>query len=70
MSYYTNAKQTIPQTFQDIEEVDKQIADLRAQPVTHWEDVLALKRLRELRADLTRTAEELLKWNKDKGNSR
>lgn len=65
MALDSNAKQNIPQAFLWIMENDTKQDELRAQPVVPF---APMAELIEDRRNLRKAAEEILHWNKDKGN--
>jgi hypothetical protein len=67
MPAYTNAKQVIPAQFIEIMRNDRERALLKAQPIIDFNKGAAL--IKE-RREYTRNAERILRWNKDKGNTK
>jgi hypothetical protein len=69
---FSNAPQSIPETFHEIMENDARLVILLENVLesrtdiddTKWKE---LKHRWELKKDLMRAAEQILKWNKDKG---
>lgn len=65
MPAYTNAKQVIPELFKQIVRNDNQLREIRALPVIPLIEAASLVHERR---EYRRAAEQMLKWNTDKGD--